>query len=60
MADDLVLTVRLHDPKEKQDATLSAHWVTQKIPRSDMHMSKEDFVAKYLAPVFDQFAKFKR
>jgi len=47
--DVLTLTVRLHDPREKQDVKKSAVWHTLTIPREDLQLSEADFSAKYLA-----------
>jgi hypothetical protein len=57
--DDLTLTIRLHDPKEKASASLSASWHVVKVPREDIQsvktgqMSKVDFATKYLLPSLD-------
>ena len=57
--DTLTLTVRLHDPKEKNDAALSACWATVKIPRGDLELSAEDFAKKYIVPLVDQLENKK-
>lgn len=49
-ADELTLTIRVFDPKEKADANLSACWVVVKVLRSDLGMSQADFIQKYIAP----------
>ena len=48
--DSLTLTVRLHDPTEKQDATKSTAWVVMTIPRADLALSAEEFSAKWMTP----------
>lgn len=57
--DVLTLTIRVHDPKEKADANLSACWVVVKVLRSDIGMPVADFVAKYIAPDMKQFRNLK-
>ena len=58
--DTLTLTVRLHDPKEKQDHKLSASWVVISVPRADLAMSAPEFAAKHLLPAVEQLEHFKR
>ena len=48
--DDLTLTVRLHDPKEKRDATKAAVWHVVKVPRADLQLADQDFAAHHLLP----------
>ena len=48
--DNLTLTIRLHDPKEKKNAKLSASWVTVQVPRADLALSPEEFAAKHITP----------
>lgn len=36
MADELTITVRVHDPLEKKDPSMSACWATAKIPRDNI------------------------
>ena len=50
MADELTLTIRVHDPLEKKDPKLSACWVTVKVQRSDIGMPAMAFVEKYITP----------
>ena len=57
--DFLTLTVRLHDPKEKNNAKLSASWVLINVPREDLAMSPQDFGAKHLLPAVEQLEHFK-
>lgn len=52
--DTLSLTVRLHDPKEKKVAKLSAAWHVQQIPRADLALPPEEFAAKYCIPACQQ------
>jgi len=60
MADDtLTLTIRLHDPAEKQDATKSACWSTQKVQRSDLTMPADQFAAKYIIPAIKTLKNLK-
>lgn len=47
--DSLTLTIRVHDPQEKLDATMSACWVVVKVDRADVQMQVADFVAKYVS-----------
>ena len=47
--DELTLTVRLHDPKEKDDVAKAAVWVVLKVDRADLALSPTDFTAKYLS-----------
>ena len=48
--DMLTLTVRLHDPKEKQNLRKSAVWHVVKIPRAALSLSEADFAANHLYP----------
>ena len=48
--DTLTLTIRLHDPKEKNDPKKSAQWATVKVFRGDLQLSKSQFIAKYVEP----------
>lgn len=57
--DNLVLTVRLHDPKEKKNAKLRASWVNVVVARADLQMQPVDFAAKYLLPAVPQLEHFK-
>jgi hypothetical protein len=57
--DFLKLTVRLHDPKEKKNAKLSASWVVIDVAREDLQMSPADFADKHLLPAVDQLEQFK-
>lgn len=57
--DFLTLTVRLHDPKEKKNAKLSASWVLINVPREDLTMSPGDFAAKHLLPAVEKLEHFK-
>lgn len=55
--DTLTLTIRLHDPKEKKDATKSTRWATAEVPREDLKLSDAEFSAKYITPAL---AKLER
>lgn len=57
--DHLTLTVRLHDPKERKNAKLSASWVVITVPREDLKMSPPEFAAKHLLPAVEQLEHFK-
>jgi hypothetical protein len=54
MADELTLTIRVHDPKEKRDPSMSACWVTVRIPRVDVQglaaLTVDAFLEKYVVP----------
>lgn len=58
--DDLTLTVRLHDPLEKQDAEKAAVWAVVKVPREDMKLGVREFVSKYVEPELVKFYHFKK
>jgi hypothetical protein len=55
--DTLTLTVRLHDPKEKQDAKKSAVWHVVKVPRADLQLPEADFAANHLLPAVSVILK---
>jgi hypothetical protein len=55
--DVLVLTVRLHDPRERQNAKKSAWWGTVKIPRADSKLSASDLATKHLVPIVEEIQK---
>ncbi len=57
--DCLTLTIRVHDPREKQDLALSASWVTIQIPREHVEMSTAEFAAKYLHPALAKITNLK-
>jgi hypothetical protein len=57
--DHLTLTIRLHDPKEKQNAALAASWVVIQVDRVDMALAPEEFAAKYLLGAVAQLEHFK-
>ncbi len=48
--DDLVLTIRVHDPIEKKDASKAACWTLVKVPRADANLPAAEFIAKYIHP----------
>jgi hypothetical protein len=58
MADDLTLVIRVHDPKEKRDPTMSACWITIKISRSTVGTSAES-LAKQLIPLLKQIKNLR-
>lgn len=60
MANILTLTMRLHDPDEKKDATKSAAWVTELVPRIDLDLPVDEFVKKYITPNWPKFEVLKR
>ncbi len=60
MPDTLKLTVRLFDPKEKNDAKLSASWASVDVPREDVTMQPVDFAAKHLLPLVEQLEQLKK
>lgn len=57
--DDLTLTLRVHDPKEKDDATLSASWAVVQVARADILLPVDDFIAKYLKPALATIKNLK-
>lgn len=48
--DDLTLTIRLHDPIEKDDHELAAGWVTVRVARADLTMPTAGFLGRYVRP----------
>lgn len=56
---DLIMTIRVHDPVEKVDADLSASWVTINIARVDAAMPIEEFFKKYVKPAFAHLTNLK-
>jgi hypothetical protein len=50
MADELTLTLRLHDPLEKKNPAQSASWAVITVPREDISLTSEEFMAKHIAP----------
>lgn len=57
--DDLTLTIRLHDPKEKQDPKKSASWVVITVHRADLDLPKNDFIERYVAPALPQLNQLR-
>lgn len=49
MADTLTVSVRIHDPQERKNAEKSTRWVILEVPREDLQLSDEDFLAKWIA-----------
>lgn len=58
--DQLTLTIRLYDPKEKTDVKLSASWVVIKVLREDLQLPLADFAEKYIAPRLSEIEHLKR
>jgi hypothetical protein len=58
--DTLTLTVRLHDPKEKKNALMSASWVVVKVPRADLQLAAGAFAAKHIVPNLGSLAQIKQ
>jgi hypothetical protein len=52
--DNLTLTIRVHDPFEKEDAEKAASWATISVLRADIGISKIAFAEKYLQPALAQ------
>jgi len=50
--DTLTLSLRLHDPKEKKDAAKSTRWAVVDVPRTDLVLPFEEFMAQYVIPAF--------
>ncbi len=59
MADELVLTIRVHDPAEKQDATLSACWQTIRIDRAAISLPADVFAQEFVIPALKQLKNLK-
>ena len=57
--DDLTLTIRVHDPLEKDDHEMAASWGVIKIAREHVEMPMEDFVNEYVVPVLHQIKNLK-
>jgi len=60
MADELTLTIRLHDPLEKVNAKLSASWVVIKVERADLKLPLAEFAEKYIAPRLAEIEHLKQ
>lgn len=58
MANELTITIRVHDPLEKKDAKLSACWAVEKIDRSAIGTSAE-VLAKQLVPLLQKLENLK-
>lgn len=56
---DLTLTIRLHDPEEKQDHKKAASWVVLSIPREDLDLAHTEFIAKHIVEAIPQLSQFK-
>ena len=59
MNDLLTFTIRLHDPAEKKDAAKSTSWFVCQIPREDLKMGKDAFIAKYILPNLAQLKQLE-
>lgn len=62
MADELTLTIRVHDPKEKKDATYSACWQTVKVPREDAqsgNLTADTFAINHIIPALKNLKNLK-
>ena len=57
--DTLTLSIRVHDPKEKQDATMSACWAVVKVPRADISIPLDQFIEKHVKPALAQIKNIK-
>jgi hypothetical protein len=57
--DNLTLSIRLHDPKEKRDPKKSASWVVLKVPREDLKLDAGAFAAKHVTPNLGSLAQIK-
>jgi len=55
--DTLTLSIRLHDPKEKKDATKSTRWAVVEVPREDLKLSDSDFFSKHVAPALSKLER---
>ena len=55
----LVLTIRLHDPLEKNDADLAASWVVVKVNREALALTAEEFAQGYVVPEIGKLAHFR-
>lgn len=58
--DELTLTIRIHDPKEKQDEQHSTVWVVIKVKREDLQLAPYLFAELYLAPAAEQLLAIRR
>jgi hypothetical protein len=54
MADELTLTIRVHDPLERHDPSLSACWATVKIDRAAIRLPMDVFIQQFVAPALKQ------
>jgi len=59
MADELLLTIRVHDPSEKTDASKSACWQTVKIDRASIDLPAATFAVKFIVPVLKQLKNLR-
>lgn len=49
MSDNLTVSIRIHDPKERVDEKKATRWVVLQVPREDLQLSDADFSAKWIA-----------
>jgi len=62
MADDsYILTIRIHDPKEKNDSKKAAVWIAVKVDRADAvgTLTEKQFNDKYIVPALSQLTNLK-
>ena len=57
--DTLTFTIRLYDPKEKEEVAKSTSWAVFQIPREDLKMPAADFLAKYVTPALTQLKQLE-
>jgi hypothetical protein len=59
MADELTLTIRVHDPKEKHDPALSACWATVRVDRAAISLPMDVFIQQFVEPALKQIKSLK-
>jgi len=52
--DKLTLTIRLHDPAEKDNAAKSTAWVVAEVDRADLILPRQQFLDKYVTPAIEK------
>jgi hypothetical protein len=57
--DTLTLTIRLHDPLEKQDAAKATSWVVIEVDRESLAMSVDELLERYFRPALPQLRQLK-
>lgn len=50
MSDTLTVSIRIHDPLERQDEKKATRWSVFEVPRADLELPDADFIAKWIAP----------